>query len=163
MPRLFASLRNLQDRIRASVSVKARNILLFLALLLLFILAIVVRLTPLLRGYNLIKAFDPWIQYYNADYLRTHSIYEYFRWYDYKSWYPVGVYRGDLRPGLTFTIVILYHLLNFVGFNIPLYDLCFFFPAFMGGITVIVMYYLGKEIHSRGTGLIAAFFLAFNI
>ncbi len=32
----------------------------------------------------------------------------------------------------------------------------------MGGITVLVIYYLGKEIHDRGTGLIAAFFLAFN-
>jgi dolichyl-diphosphooligosaccharide--protein glycosyltransferase len=32
----------------------------------------------------------------------------------------------------------------------------------MGGLTVLVIYFLGKEILDRGTGLIAAFFLAFN-
>jgi dolichyl-diphosphooligosaccharide--protein glycosyltransferase len=162
MVKLFASLRNFQDRIRASVSIKTRNLLMFFALFLLFILTIVIRLTPLLRGYTLIKAFDPWIQYYNAEYLSTHSIYEYFHWYDFKSWYPTGIYRGNLRPGLTFTVVIIYHLINSLGFNIPLYDVCYFFPAFMGGITIIVTYFLGKEVHGRGTGLIAAFFLVFN-
>ena len=163
MVKFFATLRNFQDRVRASVSVKTRNVLFFFALFLLFILAIVIRITPILRGPNLIKAFDPWIQYYNAEYLSTHSIYDYFHWFDFKSWYPTGVYRADLRPGLTFTAVIIYKILNFVGLNIPLYDVCYFFPAFMGGITVIVMYFLGKEVHSKGTGLIAAFFLAFNI
>ncbi|NVM38608.1 MAG: glycosyltransferase family 39 protein, partial [Candidatus Lokiarchaeota archaeon] len=45
---------------------------------------------------------------------------------------------------------------------ISLYDVCFYFPAFMGGITVLVMYFLGKEVLNRATGLFSAFFLAFN-
>jgi len=126
------------------------------------VLAILLRISPILRGPNVIKAFDPWIQWYNAEYLSTHSLYDYFNWHDLKSWYPEGQYRGNLRPGLTFTVVIIYKILQFFRIPVSLYDVCFFFPAFMGGITVLTIYYLGKEILDRGTGLIAAFFLAFN-
>ncbi|MFX1575186.1 MAG: STT3 domain-containing protein [Promethearchaeota archaeon] len=162
MVKIIASLRNLYDRIRTSISIKARNVLFFIAIFLIVVLAILIRISPILRGPNIIKAFDPWIQWYNAEYLSTHSIYEYFNWHDFKSWYPQGQYRGDLRPGLTFTVVIIYKIIRFFGIPVSLYDVCYFFPAFMGGITVLTIYYLGKEINDRGTGLVAAFFLAFN-
>ncbi len=162
MAKILSSLRNFRDRLRIAISVKTSNILFFIAIFLLVTLAIIIRCSPLIRGINLIKAFDPWIQYYNAEYLNTHSIYEYFNWTDYKSWYPQGFYRGGLRPGLTFTVVAIYNVFQFIGVPISLYDVCFYFPAFMGGITVLAMYFLGKEVHSRGTGLFAAFFIAFS-
>ncbi|MBY8984588.1 MAG: glycosyltransferase family 39 protein, partial [Candidatus Lokiarchaeota archaeon] len=162
MVKILASLRNFRDRIRASISIKTRNVLFFIAIFLVVFLAVLLRLSPIFRGPRLIKAFDPWIQWYNSEYLSTHTIYEYFNWHDYKSWYPGGIYRGSLRPGLTFTVVAIYNVVNLFGLQISLYDICYFFPAVMGGITVLLTYYLGKEIHDRGTGLIAAFFLAFN-
>ncbi|KKK43251.1 MAG: Oligosaccharyl transferase STT3 subunit [Candidatus Lokiarchaeum sp. GC14_75] len=162
MVKIFASLRNFNDRIRTSVSIKTRNILFFIAIFLVVVLAVMLRITPILRGPRLIKAFDPWIQWYNAEYLSEHSIFEYFKWRDYKSWYPQGFNRANLRPGLTFTVVAIHKFLTFIGLNISLYDICFFFPAFMGGLTVLVIYFLGKEVLDRGTGLVAAFFLAFN-
>jgi len=162
MVKISTSLKNFRDRIRTSISIKARNILFFVALFLVVTLAILIRLSPLIRGTTLIKAFDPWIQWYNAEYLNEHTIYEYFNWVDTKSWYPQGYYRGGLRPGLTFTVVSIYKIFHFFGLPISLYDICFYFPAFMGGITVLVMYFLGKEVLNRATGLFAAFFLAFN-
>ncbi|MFX1456691.1 MAG: STT3 domain-containing protein, partial [Promethearchaeota archaeon] len=162
MVKILASLRNFRDRIRTSISIKTRNVLFFTAIFLVVFLAILIRISPAFRGPLLIKAFDPWIQWYNSEYLSKHTIYEYFSWHDFKSWYPTGFYRGSLRPGLTFTVVSIYHVFNFLGLQVSLYDICYFFPAVMGGITVLVTYYLGKEIHDRGTGLIAAFFLAFN-
>ncbi|MFX1419202.1 MAG: STT3 domain-containing protein [Promethearchaeota archaeon] len=162
MVKIVASLRNFRDRIRTSISVKTRNFLFFFAIVLLVILAILIRCSPIIRDVYLIKAFDPWIQWYNAEYLNEHTLYEYFNWVDYKSWYPSGFFRGGLRPGLTFTVVILYKIFNFFGLPISLYQICFFFPAFMGGLTVLVMYFLGKEVLDRSTGLFAAFFLAFN-
>ncbi len=162
MVKILTSIRNFRDRLRTSISVKVSNILFFLAIFLLVTLAIIIRCSPLIRGVTLIKAFDPWIQWYNAEYLNTHSVYEYINWTDYKSWYPQGVYRGGLRPGLTFTVVVIYNIFHFFGLPISLYNICFFFPAFMGGITVLVIYFLGKEINDRATGLFAAFFLAFN-
>jgi dolichyl-diphosphooligosaccharide--protein glycosyltransferase len=162
MPKIGASLRNFRDRTRAAVSVKSQNILFFIALSLIFILAIAIRLTPILRGPTLIKAFDPWIQYYNAKYITEHSLYEYFHWRDYKSWYPGGIQRSQLRPGLPFTAATVYFILNFIGIPVTIYDVCFYFPAFMGGLTCLVAYFLGKEVYDRRCGLFTAFFLAFN-
>ncbi|MFX1296759.1 MAG: STT3 domain-containing protein, partial [Promethearchaeota archaeon] len=162
MIKIGDSLRNLRDRIRASVNVKPDNILFFMALSLVVIVAIMIRLTPILRGPLLIKAFDPWIQYYNAKYISEHSLYEYFHWHDEKSWYPEGKDRATLRPGLPFTAVIIYKILVFFGVPVTLYEVCYFFPAFMGGLTVLTAYFLGKEVYNRSCGLFTAFFLAFN-
>ena len=125
MARIGASLRNFRDRIKTSISLKSQNVLFFTAIFLIVTLAIIIRLSPLIRDITLIKAFDPWIQWYNAEYLDTHTFYEYFNWRDYKSWYPTGFSRGGLRPGLTFTVVIMHKILNFFGLPITLYDVCF--------------------------------------
>jgi len=163
MSKIISSLRNFRDRTQASLTVKSTNVLFFGALLLVIILAIVIRLSPVVSDNYLIKAFDPWIQYYNADYLSTHSVFDYFNWQDFKSWFPEGVQRAALRPGLTFTVVIIYQLFNSIGIPISMYDICFFFPAFMGGISVFAAYLVGKEILDRKCGLLAAFFMAFNV
>ena len=162
MVKIGTAIRNLWDRIRASVSLKAQNGVFFFALTLVVILAIMIRLTPLLRGPLLIKAFDPWIQYYNAKYISEHSLYEYFTWTDKKSWYPQGVKRSNLRPGLPFTAVAIYLILNFIGIPVTIYEVCYYFPAFMGGLTVLAAYFLGKEVYDRNCGLFTAFFLALN-
>ncbi|MHA1507221.1 MAG: STT3 domain-containing protein [Promethearchaeota archaeon] len=159
---IYSSLKNFRDRARASITIKTFNIIFFLALFLVVFLAIFIRLSPIISGNYLIKAFDPWIQYYNAEYLSTHSVFEYFEWHDIKSWFPEGYSRGNLRPGLTFTVVAIYQAINFIGIPISLYDICYFFPAIMGGLSVIAIYLVGKEALDRRCGLIAAFFLAFN-
>ncbi len=162
MIKIGPAIRNFRDRLQASVNVKNKNILFFIALVLIIVLAIMIRLTPILRGPILIKAFDPWIQYYNAKYISEHSLYEYFHWRDKKSWYPGGITRANTRPGLPFTVVVIYLILNFLGVPITIYEVCYYFPAFMGGLTVLAAYYLGKEIYDRNCGLFAAFFLALN-
>ncbi len=162
MSKIYSSLKNSRDRLRASITIKTTNVLFFIALSLVLILTVLIRLSPVASGNFLIKAFDPWIQYYNAEYLSTHSVFDYFNWVDYKSWYPEGYTRGNLRPGLTFTVVTIFQIINSVGIPISLYDVCFYFPAFMGGASVLAIYLLGKETLDRRCGLMAAFFLAFN-
>ncbi len=162
MGRIGASFRSFRDRIRAAVSAKTQNYLFFVALTLVVVMAVMIRCTSILRPPLLIKEFDCWIQYYNAKYISEHSLYEYFNWHDYKSWYPGGIQRNSLRPGLPFTAVIFYIILNFIGIPVSLYDVCFYFPAFMGGLTVLAAYFLGKEVYDRNCGLFFAFFLAFN-
>ncbi|MHA1671637.1 MAG: STT3 domain-containing protein [Promethearchaeota archaeon] len=163
MSRFTNSIRNFRDRIRSSLTIKRRNLLFLMALGLVFFLAILIRLSPVIVDNYLIKAFDPWIQYYNANYLSEHSMYEYFTWHDFKSWFPSGINRSSLRPGLTFTVVAIYNFFNAVGIPITLYDVCFYFPAVMGGITVLASYLLGKEVLDKKCGLLFAFFMAFNI
>ncbi len=162
MTKIGEAFQNFRDRIRAAVSVKTQNFLFFLALTLIIIVAIMIRLTPILRGPTLIKAFDPWIQYYNAKYITEHSLYDYFHWHDYKSWYPQGIDRSNLYPGLPFSAATIYFILNFLGIPVSIYDVCYYFPAFMGGLTCLAAYFLGKEVYDRNCGLLAAFFLAFN-
>ena len=41
--------------------------------------------------------------------------------------------------------------------------MCFYFPAFMGGLTVLAAYFLGKEILNKQMGLFAAFFLGYFV
>ncbi len=156
------SIRDFYDRSRVSVSIKSKNVLFFFALVLVFVLALLIRLTPILRGSLMIKAFDPWIQYYSAKYITENGIYEFFNWHDYKSWFPGGIDRYALRPGLPFTAAAFWFILNSIGINVSIYHVCFFFPAFMGGLTVIAAFFLGKEILDRRMGLLAAFFLALN-
>jgi dolichyl-diphosphooligosaccharide--protein glycosyltransferase len=162
MSRIYSSLKNLRDRARASITIKQFNILFFLALFFVIVSAIYIRLSPVASDNSLIKAFDPWMQYYNANYLSTHSIFDYFHWHDFKSWFPEGYNRANLRPGLTFTVVAIYQFINSIGIPVSLYNVCFYFPAFMGGASVFAIYLVGKEALDRRCGLIAAFFLAFN-
>jgi len=163
MSRFTNSLKNFRDRIRSGLTIKRQNLLFLIALGLVVIIAIVVRISPVVVDNYLIKAFDPWIQLYNADYLSDHTIYQYFTWHDFKSWFPSGVYRANLRPGLTFTVVAIYNFFNAVGIPITLYDVCFYFPAVMGGMTVLASYLLGKEVLDKKCGLLFAFFMAFNV
>ena len=163
MSRIGNALRNFRDRIRAGLTVKSQNILLFFALILLVSIAIAIRLSPIIIDNYLIKAFDPWIQYYNAEYLADHTLYEYFNWRDFKSWFPEGFNRSGLRPGLTFTVVIIYNFFKMLGIPVSLYDICFYFPAFMGGVTVFASYLLGKEVLDKKCGLLFGFFMAFNV
>jgi len=156
------SLRNFYDRIRASVSVRKKNIVFFTALFLVVLLAIMIRLTPIFRDPIMIREFDPNIQFYNAKYIVEHSLYDYFHWHDKKSWYPEGEPRANLRPGLPFTAAAIYFILNFFGIPVTILDVCFYLPAFFGGLTVLAAYFLGKEIYDRNCGLFSAFFLAFN-
>ena len=129
MSQIYSSIKNLRDRARASITIKQFNILFFLALFLVVFLAIFIRLSPIASGNYLIKAFDPWIQYYNAEYLSTHTIFEYYNWIDIKSWFPEGYARGELRPGLTFTVVSIFQFFNSIGIPVSLYDICFYFPG----------------------------------
>lgn len=151
-----------RDKIRTKIRVKKENFVFIIALIIIVIVAFLIRLSPIFVGPPLIKAFDPWIQYYSAEYLSQNGIYEYFHWHDFKSWYPEGIDRFRLRPGLQFTVSIIYWVLNGIGIPIQLYDVCYYFPAFAGALTVFIMYFLGKEILDKRTGLLAAFFLAFN-
>lgn len=163
MSGIYQSFKDLQARISANVKIKKSNVIFYVALILVLAIAIGIRLVPLIGGDMLIKAFDPWIQYYNSQYLSEHGLYEYFTWRDLKSWnYTGGVTRANLFPGLIFTTTAIFKILTFFGVPVTLYEVAYFFPAFMGGMTVLAMFFLGKEVLDEKCGLVAAFFLALS-
>ena len=150
------------DKIKTSVKIDKDAPFFYISLILVIILAILVRASPIVQGTFLIKAFDPWYQYDSLVKLIDMGLYDWLHFHDFKFWYPEGVDRFDLRPGLLVTNALIYWFLNGIGISVTAFEVAYYFPAFMGGLTVLVIYFLGKEILDRRAGLIAAFFLAFS-
>ena len=67
-----------------------------------------------------------------------------------------------MYPGLMTTTASIYWVLNWMGANVSVKDICVFLPPFMAANTSIVTYMLGMEVSggSRQVGLLAAFFMA---
>ncbi|MBN2150193.1 MAG: glycosyltransferase family 39 protein [Candidatus Lokiarchaeota archaeon] len=166
MPSLTAKIKKFfqegGERARASMRIVPANFLLAISLILIFICAIFIRLSPAFNGVYLIKEFDPWAQYKTAQYLLENGPWELAKWIDYQSWYPEGNPFYNMYVGLPATAVFFYQILSGLGFPVTLYEVCFYMPAFMAGLTCIVVYFLGKEVLDKRTGLLAAFFLAFS-
>mmetsp|Transcript_90373 Transcript_90373/g.173952 ORF Transcript_90373/g.173952 Transcript_90373/m.173952 type:complete len:886 (+) Transcript_90373:46-2703(+) len=74
-------------------------------------------------GY-IIHEFDPWFNFRATEYLAENGASKFFKWYDYKSWYPIGRPIGTtIYPGMQFTAVWLWQSLQWVPattFDVPL-------------------------------------------
>jgi len=126
------------------------------------IIAFVVRLYPLLLGWDpLIKAFDPWMQLRTAKYILSHGFWEFLVWHDPFSWYPYGRFIGtSMYIGVPLAVGLIYSVLTFFGFSVTPEVAGFFVPIVFGTITVYMMYLLGKELISRRAGLFSAMIMA---
>ncbi|MEM3586828.1 MAG: STT3 domain-containing protein, partial [Candidatus Jordarchaeaceae archaeon] len=145
------------------VKVSRQGVLITLSLFSIFIIAVFIRSIPFFIYPALIQSFDPEMQAAMALYIVTFGFNAWFGWYDHASWYPIGRdISQSFFPGTPFSAAIIYHLLHTLGFNIDIYTVCYFFPAFMGAFTCVATYFLGKEIRDKKTGLIAAFLLTFT-
>ncbi len=150
------------DKIRTSVKIDPSAPFYYLALLLIFILAMLIRSSPVVQGTFLIKAFDPWYQYDSVKKLIDVGWHDWVNLKDYQFWFPEGVTRSNLRPGLLVTNALIYKFLIALGIEVTVFQVVFYFPVLMGGLTVLVVFFLGKEILDKRAGLFAAFFLAFS-
>jgi dolichyl-diphosphooligosaccharide--protein glycosyltransferase len=63
-------------------------------------------------------------------------------------------------PGIPFAAAFLYLVQKTIGLGISLYDICLFFPVFMAIVTVVTIYFLGKELSGKPTGIFAALFMS---
>jgi len=140
------------------ISVVVQYTLLFI----IFSIALLLRLFPFFRFEPLLKAFDPWFQYRVTEFVANNGYAAYFSWHDTKSWYPYGrpIWKGSY-PGTPFAAATIYFILKALGINTDILIICYIFPALMGAITTVLLYFFGKEIADTKTGLIAAFLLAF--
>ncbi|KAL3677784.1 hypothetical protein R1sor_020740 [Riccia sorocarpa] len=130
-------------------------------LLLIYVLAFATRLFSVLRYESVIHEFDPYFNYRTTLYLTEKGFYEFWNWFDYESWYPVGrIIGGTLYPGLMVTAALLYWGLRALSFAVHIKDVCVLTAPFFASNTTIVAYFFGKELKDSGTGLIAAAFIA---
>jgi dolichyl-diphosphooligosaccharide--protein glycosyltransferase len=165
-----------------------RTATIFLAMSLIFVIALIMRLYPALYGWYL-NEFDPYWDYYAASHVVTlaqqHGLYYalfhnppncpptdlsqvchnqqgYFFWHDIRTWYPYGRnVASTSQVGLELTGAITYLFINSV-LHVPvsLYDYLVFFPVMAGSLTIIPLYYLVKKITNSAGGIFAALIFA---
>jgi len=144
-------------------------------LILILALAFTIRLLPLRWGYYL-SEFDPYFQFRITDHIVQNGVLSYATWTnDPMSWWPWGRDVPHTSfPTLGLTAAFFYSILNALGVPMaptfatdplsanPVYNFVIIFPAIMAALTCIVIYFFGKDIGGKETGLFAAFFLAIN-
>ena len=121
-----------------------------------------IRVLPLQYG-AYFTAFDPLFQYRATEYVVENGFASWWTWHDALSWYPMGRnVATSAYPGIPFAAAILYLIQRTFGLGISLYNICLYFPVFMAILTVISIYYLGKELSGKPTGIFSALFMAIN-
>lgn len=169
--RLVNSLKSL-GKLRIKVS--HSSVLTFSTLVLILFIAFTIRLFPLRWEIDPaagstqlhLSEFDPYFQYRFAEYVLKNGFISWAwptQWVDTQRWYPSGinVATGGL-PGLPLTAAFLYSIISALGVNISLMNFCAIFPAIMGALACLVIYFLGKDIGGKPVGLLAALFLALS-
>ena len=124
------------------------------------IVAAILRILPLQYG-AYFTAFDPLFQYRATQYVVENGFASWWTWHDTLSWYPMGRdVASSAYPGIPFAAAFLYLVQKTLGLGISLFNVCLYFPVFMTVVTIITIYYLGRELSGRPTGIFAALFLA---
>ncbi|KAK1421027.1 hypothetical protein QVD17_23074 [Tagetes erecta] len=137
------------------------NILAFFILLLIGVLAFSIRLFSVIKYESVIHEFDPYFNYRVTQFLTKNGVYDFWNWFDDRTWYPLGrVIGGTVYPGLTLTAGTMWKVLHF--FNIPLSveTVCVFTAPVFSAFAAWATYLLTKEVKGVGAGLTAAVLLA---
>ncbi|MEM4643258.1 MAG: STT3 domain-containing protein [Candidatus Bathyarchaeia archaeon] len=114
----------------------------------------------------LLSEFDPYFQYRFTEYIVKNGFISWAwpnQWVDYQRWYPYGINVAKAAfPGLPLTAAFLYQVISILGVNIDLMSFCAIFPAIMGMLASLAIYFLGKDLGGEPVGLLAALFLALH-
>jgi len=147
------------------------SIMVFSALLLIVLVAFTIRILPIrweIQPGQLqfhLSEFDPYYQYALTNYMVKNGLFSPYyptQWVDTQRWYPEGINMGTSLSSLPMTAALAYDIVSFLGINIDLMSFCSLIPAILGTLSVIVLYFLGKDIGGKAVGLLAALFLTLS-
>jgi len=114
----------------------------------------------------LLSEFDPYFHYRFTEYIVKNGFIAWAwpnQWIDYQRWYPQGFnVATGAYPGLSMTAAFLYRIISMLGVGIDLMSFCSLFPAIMGMLACLAIYFLGKDIGGKPVGLLAALLLALH-
>src|SRR3990172_13338575 len=154
---------------KARFTVSHGAIITYSALLLIIFIAFTIRILPIRweipSGTVRLNEFDPYYQFILTDRMVNYGLlspYYPTPWINYQSWYPQGLDMSHSLPGLPMTAAVLYQAITFIGVNVPLMTFASILPAIFGTISCIVIYFIGKDIGGKPTGLLAALFLGLS-
>ncbi|WOH08930.1 hypothetical protein DCAR_0728381 [Daucus carota subsp. sativus] len=137
------------------------NVLCFFILLLIGVLAFSIRLFSVIKYESVIHEFDPYFNYRVTQFLTKNGIYDFWNWFDDRTWYPLGrVIGGTVYPGLTLTAGTLWWILNSLNIPLSVETVCVFTAPVFSAFAAWATYFLTKEVKGTGAGLAAAALLA---
>ncbi|KAJ2906102.1 putative Glycosyltransferase Family 66 [Zalerion maritima] len=104
---------------------------------------------------------DPWFNFRATKYLVANGFYQFWDWFDDRTWHPLGrVTGGTLYPGLMVTSGIIYHALRAVSIPVDIRNICVLLAPAFSGLTAFASYILTNEmVTSPSAGLLAAIFM----
>lgn len=107
---------------------------------------------------RVIHEFDPWFNFRATQYLADHGMEKFFKWYDYRSWYPLGRPVGTtIYPGMQVLSVSVWKILNMISIPVSLNDVCCFVPCWGGVTASLLVGLLTRECtDSTNSGIVAA-------
>ncbi|KAI1304698.1 glycosyltransferase family 66 protein [Xylaria venustula] len=123
--------------------------------------AVASRLFSVIRFESIIHEFDPWFNFRATRYLVANGFYQFWDWFDDRTWHPLGrVTGGTLYPGLMVTSGVIYHLLRFLTVPVDIRNICVLLAPAFSGLTAYASYLLTNEMTtSSSAGLLAAAFM----
>ncbi|KAH6626028.1 glycosyltransferase family 66 protein [Chaetomium sp. MPI-SDFR-AT-0129] len=138
-----------------------RSVLRVLILTLIAGAAISSRLFSVIRFESIIHEFDPWFNFRATKYLVANGFYNFWDWFDDRTWHPLGrVTGGTLYPGLMVTSGAIYHALRALTIPVDIRNICVLLAPAFSGLTAIAAYLLTNEMTpSSSAGLLAALFM----
>ncbi|CAN0900076.1 Dolichyl-diphosphooligosaccharide--protein glycosyltransferase subunit STT3A, partial [Linum grandiflorum] len=137
------------------------GVLSFIILLLIGVLAFSIRLFSVIKYESVIHEFDPYFNYRVTQFLSKNGIYDFWNWFDDRTWYPLGrVIGGTVFPGLTLTAGTIWKVLNSLNIPLSVETVCVFTAPIFSAFASWAAYLLTKEVKGPGAGLAAATLLA---
>ncbi|KAI1767647.1 glycosyltransferase family 66 protein [Hypoxylon sp. FL1150] len=123
--------------------------------------AVASRLFSVIRFESIIHEFDPWFNFRATKYLVAHGFYDFWDWFDDRTWHPLGrVTGGTLYPGLMVTSGAIYHALRALTVPVDIRNICVLLAPAFSGLTAYAAYLLTNEMTtSPSAGLLAAAFM----
>jgi len=146
------------------------SIIAYSALALILFVAFVVRILPLRwenlpGGTSLLNEFDPYYQFSIAQHMVSYGLLSPYwptHWFNSQLWHPFGLDMSTALPSIPITGAVIYDVITALGANVNLMTLCALIPPVIGVISVLVMYFLGKDMGGKAVGLLSALFIALD-
>ncbi|ESZ98634.1 oligosaccharyl transferase stt3 subunit [Sclerotinia borealis F-4128] len=146
---------------QGSTGKNSRGVLRIVILCLIAATAIASRLFSVIRFESIIHEFDPWFNFRATKYLVSNGFYDFWDWFDDRTWHPLGrVTGGTLYPGLMVTSGVIYHALRALTIPVDIRNICVLLAPGFSGLTAFATYLFTNEMStSPSAGLLAAIFM----
>ncbi|KUJ11232.1 STT3 subunit of Oligosaccharyl transferase [Mollisia scopiformis] len=146
---------------KGSTGRNTRGLLRLIILCLIAAAALSSRLFSVIRFESIIHEFDPWFNFRATKYLVQHGFYDFWDWFDDRTWHPLGrVTGGTLYPGLMVTSGAIYHALRALTIPVDIRNICVLLAPGFAGLTAYATYLFTNEMStSPSAGLLAAAFM----